>query len=368
MAPYRRNKKLIYFFSLILAAETLLRTVMPAMNSLFRRESTYLIVTPSSKKIRQSKLSKRNYLSSPVTAEESAVLTAKDDSNMTAAVCHKTLFGDRVDISKILGFVSYYRLLGFDHIFMHYQSHIGENDRFGELDALPYVTMTPYDGGGAHAGQRIVGPICKEQLAKDYDWVFTIDADEYLWFNENMNVKDFLHRYNANYTYLSIPKWQYTRLHELGYDGVPDSGFDLDRFGFTPAINYCEGDPGNLYCPYQKGRCKIISKPSKWGYCGYHGIFKVLEENEDAVHLSQDVAQIKEWPHFFHPYHPNVRTSKDTFDVYDEGEIRLSHGMKTHPVKEDGGLPMKFDHGLAPWMSYVASGCGRLGTTVSLNS
>jgi hypothetical protein len=81
----------------------------------------------------------------PVTKRESARLTDCDDSNMTAAVCHKTIYGD-ISLEKVLSFVSYYRLLGFDRIFLWYEPEMRDGKRtsaqFKQLEALPYVTLT----------------------------------------------------------------------------------------------------------------------------------------------------------------------------------------------------------------------------------
>ncbi len=45
-------------------------------------------------------------------------LTIPDDPyNITAAICHKSLFGN-IDLWMVLDWVAYHRLLGFDRIFM----------------------------------------------------------------------------------------------------------------------------------------------------------------------------------------------------------------------------------------------------------
>jgi hypothetical protein len=61
-------------------------------------------------------------------------------SNVAAAVCHKSLFGD-VDLWMVLDWVAYHRLLGFDRIFISYVSSVKGRPGFYELASLPYVTL-----------------------------------------------------------------------------------------------------------------------------------------------------------------------------------------------------------------------------------
>jgi hypothetical protein len=68
-------------------------------------------------------------------------LTVPDDPyNITAALCHKTLFGD-IDLWMVLDWVAYNRLLGFDRIFMSYVPSVMNLEGFEELNSLPYVTL-----------------------------------------------------------------------------------------------------------------------------------------------------------------------------------------------------------------------------------
>jgi hypothetical protein len=88
--------------------------------------------------------------------------------------------------------MSYYRLLGCDHIFFWYCPDIAQRPYFDELKSLPYLTLTEYTGP-AHwlHGQVEVEHECLSQakFAANYTWALPVDLDEYLWYNNNNNNK-----------------------------------------------------------------------------------------------------------------------------------------------------------------------------------
>jgi hypothetical protein len=116
-------------------------------------------------------------------------------------------------MQKVLSFVSYYRLLGFDHIYFWYRPDIALRPRFDQLKALPYVTLTEYAGGGEHDGQFVVEHACLSQakFATNYTWALTIDLDEYLWYSWRGPIYTFIAHILANFHYVSIGKYMYTR-------------------------------------------------------------------------------------------------------------------------------------------------------------
>jgi Glycosyltransferase family 92 len=161
--------------------------------------------------------------------------------------------------------------------------------RFKELVALPYVTMTRYTIP-AHAGrdkkyyryhgQGYVEHACmsESRFAANYSWALPIDVDEYLWFNKQQSIQDFLTDYEAqNYTYISLGKYHYSTLHvynnsdnrKNNNDANIDSGFGLEKWPFTPGP-YCFGRGGLSSCPTWMGRCKVLAKPSKFQSVNVH--------------------------------------------------------------------------------------------------
>jgi hypothetical protein len=180
-------------------------------------------------------------------------------SNITTALCCKAMYGN-VDMTRVALWVAYHRLLGFEHVFLYYHDVIADFPGFDELESLPYLTMTPMKGkvvellekslnstNGTripysrfvgedmqHANQHALEIECFNNHAKDYDWVMIADIDEYLSFNEEMGVKDFIAKYSDESTKsLGIGKKMYTLTARV--DTV-DSGFGLDHYPFTPGI------------------------------------------------------------------------------------------------------------------------------------
>jgi len=304
----------------------------------------------------------RSFTLKPITAQESALLTQQDKSGITAAVCHRTLFGD-IHLDPLFAFVSYYRLMGFDHIFFWYRANIAEIPRFQELYSLPYVTMTEYNGTGNKHGQGESEAMClgEAKYAAKYDWALYIDADEYLWFNTPMSAKEFISRLDPKYTFVSFGKWMYSMRHAVK-ENVQDSGFDLDSFAFT-AKSHCmryanqQNQPRNFtFCPNFLGRCKILAKPAKHKRVHTHGMQAKLSWPY-VIHFDTSVAHFKEWRRLlkkdlnFVKYHDPV-----SFNVSHGREIDLKHAMQGHELV-DGKLTMHYLPDFRNWMRFVASGC-----------
>ena len=300
----------------------------------------------------------RNYTQRPVTAEESAYLTFYDTSGITAAVCHRTLH-NKILLDPFFAFVSYYRLLGFDRIFIWYKPEIADLDRFEELQSLPYVTMAMYNGTAVKDGQEIVQDQCMQDTAygRNYDWVLPIDVDEYLWFMRYESVKHFLIRYQAlNKSYISIGKWMYTM--KQGNDALVDSGFDFDRYPYT-ARAYCFQSPGKLNCPSWLGRCKILVKPSVHRSILIHGT-TYLSAQPGGVHVNPNWAHLKEWSDLMRKQfkrHTKMRYDKKTLFVSKKSEVDTHKTMESHQKTKDGKVPFYFDSKLHPWLTFVAQGC-----------
>jgi len=309
----------------------------------------------------------RNFASNPITAQESLLLRQQDKSGITAAVCHRTLFGDNnVHLDPLFAFVSYYRLLGFDHIFFWYRPNIANLPHFVELRNLPYVTMTEYTGGGVEHGQAIVEEQCMSNasFAASYDWTLVIDADEYLWFHTSMSIKDFLAIYHSNYTFLSFGKWMYTMQHAVK-DDVQDSGFGLDSLAFT-AKSHCMRYTNQqhiprkyTWCPSYLGRSKVLAKPAHHKKVNIHGKgFRM--DWAGLMHFDTSVAHLKEWRNILGKGSRKINYRLPlAFNVSSGREIDLIHAMQAHELV-DGKLTMHFDYNLHNWMRFVASGCRKL--------
>lgn len=306
----------------------------------------------------------RNYTSHPVTSKEDALLSAcerKDGVNIAAAICHPTLFGTEIQLERLFAFVSYYRLLGFDHIFFWYTPEIRTLDHFDELQAFSYVTLTEYVPAAdeKYYGQRDVMRAClnEQEYAANYDFALSIDADEYLWFRNRMNVKEFLsqHKYQT-YNYFSIGKWTYTQMHSIEMT-KKDSGFGLDQYAFTGG-SFCRGHYGETYCPTYKGRCKILAKPSVYPYPSFqlHGLLDNLNAS-DAIHLDTSEAHFKEWRTVM-IWNNDYKIREPTeFAVSSDEEVNIHKNLMISHKLVNGKVLFRFDEHLQDWFRFVASGC-----------
>ena len=309
----------------------------------------------------------RNFTKNPVTAEESLYLTLKDKSGLTAAVCHRTLH-NKILLDPFFAFVSYYRLLGFDRIFIWYKPEIANLDRFDELQSLPYVTMAMYNGTAVKDGQEVVQDQCMQDPAfgRNYDWIFPIDVDEYLWFVRYESVKYFLLRYEAiDKSYISIGKWMYTM--KQGNDALADSGFDFDRYPYT-AKAYCYKYPGKLNCPSWLGRCKVLVQPAVHKSIFIHGS-TYLANQPGGLHMNPNWAHLKEWSDLMRKQlkrHTRMRYNNNTFYVSKKGQVDTHKTMESHKMNKDGMVPFYFDSTLHPWLTFVAQGCPTNATPASI--
>jgi Glycosyltransferase family 92 len=243
----------------------------------------------SSSIIRPIQWKKRNYATHPVTLAESNYLNRKAATEharggdiITAAICHPTIFDatGNLNLDPFFAWVSYYRLLGFQHIFLWYEGNVNTRPRFQELADLSYVTLTRYSISPTHEksdlryhGQFHVERSCMSEarFAANYSWALPIDVDEYLWLEQAQSIQDFLAYYEAqNYTYISLGKYHYSTMHVYNNNNnnntaaaAADSGFGLEKWPFTPGP-YCFGKGGKSSCPTWMGRCKVLAKPSKF--------------------------------------------------------------------------------------------------------
>jgi hypothetical protein len=316
----------------------------------------------------------RNYSSHPITAAESKYLDHQKQqlpakySDITTAICHRTLYGN-LNIEKVFSFVSYYRLLGFDHIFFWHRPAIAQRPRFNELKALPYVTLTQYAGGGSNHGQLSVERQClsRAKFAANFSWAFPIDLDEYLWYRWSEPVYKFVVHRLTNFHYVSIGKFMYTQRHAVALERN-DSGFGLDPYAFT-AGSYCynhgPNDPKEHDCPTWRGRAKILVQPSLHKSVLIHGNGN-LHRQPGGTHLLPMDAHLKEWPKYLaSSVNTTVRPDRIPFYVSRTDEVDTHWTMESHNKTEDGLVPFWYDDQLHDWFRFVAQGCPRDYQTIS---
>ncbi|KAL7559556.1 hypothetical protein ACA910_009957 [Epithemia clementina (nom. ined.)] len=184
----------------------------------------------------------RNRTTTPTTNATTAQPQEGDGGKrkrLRMAVCHPTIHGNLSSLEQFLIFVSYYRLLGFDHVFLWYLPHIAHVPGFDPLASLPYVTLTEYHHSDYdyYHGQYVAMQEClnNTQFARLYDWALMVDADEFLWLNNTSNrnnnnsssnsssnnqtsrniIKTWMvdNGYHPLYHYLSFGKYMYTTKH-----------------------------------------------------------------------------------------------------------------------------------------------------------
>jgi hypothetical protein len=319
-------------------------------------------------------------------------LTVPDDPyNITAAICHKSLFGN-IDLWMVLDWVAYHRLLGFDRVFMTYVPSIKFKDGFEELNSLPFVTLTENKDGietivadnyhrlgatGAllnasyalksdkdcstalNAPHMLLEARCIDEDAHSFDWVMISDVDEYLWFNQKMGVKEFLHNRNDRFDYISFGKWMYTAKHQVKAETTA-TGFHIENFPFT-AGPYCiykgrKNKPKQV-CARKNGRAKVMVKPSvHHGHVCVHGTHFPKKRNE-SIHLSAEVAHFMEWNGgaLRKAADPTVREKKN-FPFFTSEEAGLHPDtFRVYPRKNDSSATMHYDDNLHAWLDFVGS-------------
>jgi hypothetical protein len=318
-------------------------------------------------------------------------LTVPDDPyNITAALCHKSLFGN-IDLWMVLDWVAYHRLLGFDRIFMSYIPEVSKLDGFEELASLPYLTLFENTDGvetvvgnyhrlgatGAllnasyalksdkdcntdlNAPHMMLEARCLDEDAHSFDWVMLSDVDEYLWFKEEIGVKEFLHNQNEKFDYISIGKWMYTKQHQVNLEST-STGFHIDSLPFTPGV-FCKvrGTTGKMkqICPRKNGRAKVMVKPSvHHGHVCLHGSHWP-KKREESTHISAQVAHFMEWNGAaLHSATDPTMREKKSFPIFSEEEAGLHpHTLNKYPANNDSSVTMNYDDKLHTWLDFVAS-------------
>lgn len=290
--------------------------------------------------------------------------------SVKAAVCYKGIFGS-ADLHRFIKWATYNYLLGFDQTFLWYLPSIKHYEGFDILESLPYVTMLEsttatvkevykfYERAVTDDGRNVQYALeydCLGDVAKDYDWVMLADSDEYLWFNETIGLREFLHLHSGNYTYLSFGKKMYDRKH--GVD-IENSGFGLSMYPFHTG-RFCDHGgvdkslqrPGSPICPLNAGRAKVLVNPRHWDHVSIHGTH-IPKEDRGSHHFHVDMAHLKEWSGIFFPVpDPEIRDPED-FVVSKIGELTTHH--RGIIPNEDGSINVYYDEPLHAWMEFVAN-------------
>lgn len=288
----------------------------------------------------------------------------KEPSDIKAAVCFKTLFGD-IDLGIVLQWAAYNRLLGFDHMFFFYRPEVMLLPRFAELASLPYVTLTENNGGTRkdYYDQWRTEKMClyREEFAANYDWAMVADIDEYLWFPEQMGIKDFLHQH-ANMTYLSIGKQMYSLDHRTD-EALLDYKVDTSQDGFAVSKypfymnHFCyhkfrKGDP---ICPTWRGRAKVIVRPNHHVKIDVHGNIAKPDPAAGTIHFHPKQVHFMEWPEIFVRHNATLR-NEENFMIQSYDQVHI-HDVKRafKPVDEEGNYLVEHDANLQQWFDYVIS-------------
>jgi hypothetical protein len=301
-------------------------------------------------------------------------------SNITTALSCKALFGD-VDLMRVALWVAYYRLLGFDHIFLFHQDSVTNHTGYDLLQSLPYVTLTPVQGHMVDYkkksqksdhntttpywrfvgtdNQKALQTKCLRTYAKDYDWVMFADIDEYLSFSEEMGIKDFIAKYSEDNISLGFGKYMYTLTARV--DEV-DSGFGLDMYPFTPGV-FCKKKLSDSDERFRKecsgffGSTKVIVRPQHFanGINGVHGPRRP-NKNKGFIQINTDVARFFEYPSM----HQSVDTSyhnqeKEDFSVSSGFSLRMKYFNEAYAPNENGTWTIRYDDTPHKWYKYVAS-------------
>jgi hypothetical protein len=286
-----------------------------------------------------------------------------EPSNITAAVCFKTLFGD-IDLGIVLQWVAYNRLMGFDHVFMFYRPEMASKPRFTELASLPYVTLTEYTKGNRknYYNQAKTENMClsEKRFAADYDWALLADIDEFLWFPERHGIKPFLEQQQArNLTYLSFGKQMYTMKHRVDFaaheytlDTKDMSHFPLSKFPFY-IKNFCYGKRrGEPLCPTWQGRAKVIVKPKHHQKIDVHGNIFHPDPAKGTIHFHPDIAHFMEWPYIFGGRNITLQEKK-SFQFQSESQVGIHNLERAFKSDADGTFTMQYDRQLEDWFQYV---------------
>jgi hypothetical protein len=257
--------------------------------------------------------------------------------------------------------------MGFDHIYMWYRPEMNKVPRFAELQSLPYVTLTINTQGNVknYYAQWKTEEMCLKDkaFAGKHDWAMINDIDEYLWFPENMGIKQFLARQPSHYTYLSFPKRMYTLDHWTDVqafnhkiDMSTQDHFAVSKYPFY-LDNFCYhvgGNRGNPYCPRWTGRAKLIVRPQNHTKIDVHGTIHKPNPAEGQIHFSPDVAKFLEWPYIFAKHNVTRRDAVD-FLIQTEEQVHIHNLVRGFKADKDGNFRMQYDDKLEDWFRYVES-------------
>jgi hypothetical protein len=301
------------------------------------------------------------------------------NSNITTALCCKALFGE-IDLSRVALWVAFYRLLGFDHIFLFHQDIVANYPGYDVLQSLPYVTLTPVEGTmiefkpksqhfnssttipylrfTGKDNQKSLQTACLRNYTKNFSWVMFADVDEYLSFSEEIGVKDFIAKYSDDNTKsLGIGKKMYT-LTARADQG--DSGFGLDMYPFTPGV-YCKKRLSKSDERFRKecvgffGSTKLIVRPQHFanGIYGIHGPRHPNKKNGE-IQINTDIARFFEYPSM-HQRADASHFEKEDFSVSSGSGLRMKYFEKAYAPNANGTWTIRYDDTPHKWYKYVAS-------------
>jgi hypothetical protein len=329
-------------------------------------------------------------------------------------------------LQRFLVFASYYRLLGFEHLFFWYEGPVAKLPYFDQLAALPYVTLTEYrqirhntknqlrTGGDEYHGQGNVADLClqDERFGRLYDWVLSVDADEYLWLapqrsttttaaaaaaplnfatsntrtttnatnhhgdHVRLTIHDFLEPYHAhNYNYISIGKFLYSTKHVDGEyvnnttnndksiqrsKKKKKNPFGLQQYPYTPGP-YCYKSKrrwaGYPYCPNWMGRSKILVRPDFHSSVQVHGTNHGLLNEETGIHLhALEQGHLKEWIWIHEPPQPSiVHFDNASFHVTNDDQLRTYFVMESSRRDEQDRVVAFHDGAeLREWFDFLS--------------
>jgi hypothetical protein len=329
----------------------------------------------------------------------------RETSPITVAICHKTLFGD-IQEDVILRWAAFHRLLGFDQIYIWYVPDV--LPKIQNLKQIPYITLIPntqaklswYEAKGYYellgangerdgpGGQQSIEMECLSSVASNYTWVLNSDADEFFYSAAptREGIKDFLARYtdtDEDYYYLSFGKKMYSLNFALnltaadsaqgkdsdgkGEKEAVDSGFGLDRYGYTHPGYYCFKDNGwspilgSDTCPMWQGSSKLFVRPktfcSKHSKLGTHGVTYKMEVG--MVQFPAGVARFLEFPFIFSPHNVTVLSDPAVNVTVQSGpDASFSFFDKAFLRNEDGSMTLSYDGAPRRWFQYVRSRAG----------
>jgi hypothetical protein len=289
-------------------------------------------------------------------------------SNVSVAICFKTLFGN-IDLGTVLQWAAYNRLLGFDHIFMWYRPEMVNNSRFNELQSLPYVTLTLNTKGNRknYFNQWWTEETCNQddKFAGKFDYALHADIDEYLWLPRKISVKEFLLQH-SELSYLSFGKRMYTldhspeiaaSLENYQIDMSVSDEFTVSRYPFYIESFCYHRDSkirGQPYCPTWRGRAKVILRPKQYIKIDTHGNIRKPNLTNGEMHFLPDEAHFMEWPEIF-ARHNVTKREPDDFVVQEEGQVHIHNLARGFKSGEDGNFHMLYDETLKDWFHFVTS-------------